>query len=444
MKSQFKNTPIALALAALFITPMAFAGSNDDGQDGGRHHDPVNIHKDISLDQDIAIKGLLLVGGIAKVDASSVAIVNDAQINHDNSVQNGSPADLSNPEKPIQANGGSTNTSTITNNALSSASGNIGLNVGTGDNNQQANAAAFSAADASFVFGSSDAEVFALQSVKSNTTNNYGHTNTATLNGNALNSASGNIGVNIAAGTSNQQKNDLAASVAVARIATATVGLTQSNSGNSTTNQPVAREEVQNHAVNLALNAAGGYLGLGAGGYSGSTGGQYSGSQSGSTSGNSYQSSNFYPDTWSSTQLHPCTACVQTGHIDIDSQAQGAVQNPAKPGVGGLGFDNTGSYSGSQSGSYSGSERGTLGFIEAGGISLAGAVTGNIPVTVAVNLNTTNTSLLGDNALQSASGNIGVNIASGTNNQQFNGLAISATQAHTGGGSSVGSHPGEL
>ncbi len=145
MKSQFKNTPIALAVAAMFLSPIAFAGSSTDGgQNGGnKNHDPVSITKDISLQQDIAIKGLLLVGGIAQIDASSTAIVNDAQNSQNNSVQNGSAA----TDKAI-ASGGSTNTSTITNNALSSASGNIGLNIGAGDNNQQANAAALSAADA--------------------------------------------------------------------------------------------------------------------------------------------------------------------------------------------------------------------------------------------------------------------------------------------------------
>lgn len=52
-----------------------------------------------------------------------------------------------------------------------------------------------------------------------------------------------------------------------------------------------------------------------------------------------------------------------------------------------------------------------------------------------VSLATTNTSSLGGNALMGAAGNIGVNIASGTNNQQYNGMAVSATQA---GGSNGG------
>ncbi len=420
MKSTFKKTSLALAVAALFTSPTIFA-SDHEGHD--RDRDSVSIEKDISLEQDVEIKGNVRVSGNINIDASSTAIVDDKQINGGNNVHNNEV----------------TNSATVNGDALNNASGNIGLNVTAGDNNQQANAAAFSAADASFVFGSSDAEIFATQAVVGNHTNYLGNTNAASLSGNALANASGNIGVNISAGNNNQQKNDLAASVAVARMATATVQANQLNGGNTTDNNPIHHEEVQNVRVSLALSATGGYLGGGLGGYGGHTSGSYSGSESGTTSGNSYQSSNFYPDVWSSSQTHPCGNCNQTGHIDMDSQAQGAVQNPGRPGVGGLGFDNTGTYSGSESGTYRGSEQGVLGFFEAGGIALAGSVTGNIPVVVTTNLATTNTSSLGNNALMNASGNIGVNIASGTNNQQFNGLAISATQAGTGSGGGSGS-----
>ncbi|MDO9282550.1 MAG: hypothetical protein Q7T88_09235 [Methylotenera sp.] len=408
MKLQLNKTPIALALAALFISPVAFA-ENGGPNGGDNNHDGVSIKKDISLEQDIEVKGRIYVGGFAYVDASSTAIVDDKQINGDNEVLNNEV----------------TNAAAVNGNALNNASGNIGVNVTAGDNNQQANAAAFSAADASFVFGSSDAEIFATQAVVGNTTNYQGNTNAATLGGNALQNASGNIGVNISAGNNNQQKNDLAASVAVARIATATVQANQLNGGNTTNNTPIHKEEVQNVAVNLALNAGGYYFGGGVGGYSGSA--------SGTTTGTSDQIGNVYPDIWANspndnpTHAHP-TNDGFIAHMDLDTQTQGG--SDLNDDGGALAFNN--------SGTYSGSEGGHLGFIESGIQSLAGTVTGNIPVVVAVNLATTNTSVLGDNALQNASGNIGVNIASGTNNQQFNGLAISATQAGSGGGSNGG------
>jgi len=391
MRLSFEKKSIALAVAALLTSPAVFANDNDRG----RGHDDVKIKKEISLEQDVEIEGRVRVNGTITLDASSAAIVNDKQINGDNSVTNNE----------------STNTATVNGNALNNASGNIGLNVTAGDNNQQANAAAFSAADASFVFGSSDAEVFATQAVVSNNVTNLGQTNAAALGGDALANASGNIGVNISAGNNNQQKNDLAASVAVARMATATVQVTQMNGHNTTSNDPIHKEEVQNLAVNLALSATGGYTGYGSG--------TYSGSASGTTSGTSDQIGDVYPDMWTGN-THPNGS--QTGHFDLDTQTQGGSDLNGDGGA--LAFGNNGT--------YSGSEGGSLGFYESGSQSLSGSVTGYIPVVVATNLATTNTSTLGDNALMNASGNIGVNIASGTNNQQYNGLAISATHAGSG------------
>jgi len=403
MKLQFKKTPIALALAAMFLSPIAFAS---DGQDGGDHHDrnPVKINKDLSLEQDVEIKGHVYVDGNINVDASSIAIVNNAQTSEDNFVMNGGldggPV-MTDSILPIGGlNGGSVNDATVDGNALESAAGNIGLNVTAGDNNQQANAAALSAADASFVFGSSDAEVFALQSAHSNATLNLGHTNSAHLDGNALANAAGNIGVNISAGNSNQQMNDFAGSVAVASLATATVGLTQDNGHNFTINAPVVTYEVQDHAVDLAFNATGVSAGI------------------------VDQNGNQYPDTWTGN-THPGGS--QTGHIDLDTAVQGASDRPVASAL-----DSNGNPTGPTS------TGGALSFNALSDIALAGSVTGNLPVVVAVNLNTTNTSHIGDNALQNASGNIGVNVATGTNNQQFNGLAISATQAGTGNGNGGG------
>ena len=402
MKLQLNKTPVALAVAAMFLSPIAFA----DGNNNDRDHDGVSIKKDISLEQDVEIKGKVNVSGAIYVDASSTAIVDDKQINGENNVTNSAV----------------TNSATVGANVLNNASGNIGVNVTAGDNNQQANAAALSAADASFVFGSSDAEVFATQMVTGNQTNYNGNTNTASLGGTSLSGASGNIGVNISAGNNNQQKNDLAASVAVARMATATVSANQLNGGNTTTNSPIHEEEVQSAYVNLALNASGGYLGGGVG--------SYRGTESGTTRGTSDQIGNVYPDIWtvgpSANNNHPNGSA--NGHFDLDTQTQGG--SDLNNDGGALAFN--------ERGTYSGTERGSLGFIEAGVQSLSGTVSGYVPVVVAVNLNTTNTASLANNALQGATGNVGVNIASGTNNQQFNGLAISATQAGTGTGGGSG------
>lgn len=403
MKLTFKKTSVALAVAALFISPAAFAGG--DGYDGNSHYidvkvdaaaelnlnasattdlAQVSIKKDISNKKDITTSGTVSVNGHINVDASSMAVVDDQQISYQNNVSNSE----------------ATNSATVGSNALSNASGNVGVNVTSGDNNQQANAAAISAADASFVFGSSDAEIFARQHAEHNTTHNYGNTNTASLGGGALAGASGNIGVNISAGNSNQQKNDLAISVAVARMGEASVHVTQQNDHNSTTNDPIHRETTVIVPVSLAFAATGKSAGI------------------------VDQNGDQYPDTWDGA-THPNGN--QTGHIDLDTAVQGASNRPVSSGL-----DANGNPNGNLS------NGGALSFNEQGDIALSGTVTGSIPVVVAVNLATTNTSSLGNSALAGATGNVGVNIASGTNNQQYNALALSATQAGTGTGGGSG------
>ncbi len=382
MKSTFKKTSLALAVAALFTSPLAFAQDDDVTISGD-----VSVSKDVSLESHVHMGGLVWVGGYIPIDSSSIAIVSDQQVNNNNNVENDEV----------------TNSAVVTGNSLNNASGNIGVNVTAGDNNQQANAAALSASDASFVFGSADAEIFANQNVRDNTVSNYGNTNQSILNGSALANATGNIGVNISSGDSNQQKNDLAASVAVARMSTATVTVNQVNAGNETTNTPKQVDEVTNVPVTLAFSATGSYAGI------------------------SDQNGDQYLDTWDGALPHP--SGVDTGHIDVDNQVQNASDRPQSSGL-----DANGNPNGDLS------NGGAFSYNEQGDIVLSGTVTGNLPVVYHVSLATTNSAYLGDNALQNASGNIGVNIAAGTNNQQYNGLAIAATQAGTtpGGGSGGG------
>lgn len=382
--------PLALAAAAFFASPLAF--SQESGVRDAKvsaaanlnldvstteNHTKVKIEKDLKYKQDVTVRGNVDVGGVIRLDSSSAAVVDDKQINYLNNVGNDEV----------------TNSAVVNGNAMENAAGNIGLNVTAGDNNQQANSAALSASDASFLFGSSDAEIFARQDAQSNRVVNYGNTNTASLSGNVLQNATGNIGVNVSAGNSNQQKNDLAASVAVARMATATVAVKQMNDHNTTLNTPKQREVVTMVPVALSFQSRGNYAGI------------------------SDQKGNQYPDTWTGT-TH--TGGTQTGHIDLDSAVQGAQDRQASSGLNANGTPNGDSSVG-----------GALSFNEQGDIALSGTVTGLIPVVTRVSLATTNTSSFGGNALMGAAGNIGVNIASGTNNQQYNGLAVSAT--HAGG-----------
>ena len=144
------------------------------------------------------------------------------------------------------------------------------------------------------MFGTATASTSVLQSGYGNTLNNYSNPNTASLS-NSANNVSGNLGVNVAAGNFNQQKNDLAAAVSNGQYSTAGSAASQTSTGNTTVNS--ANYAYGGTYVSLKLNADGSYKGT------------------------SDQIGDVYLDTWEG-QTHPGGS--NTGHIDVDSQAQGA------------------------------------------------------------------------------------------------------------------------
>lgn len=414
MKRILMITPVAMAVAAVFASPVT---ASEYGEGG--HHAPyeltneadVRLDTDWDLNNDIAVRGYVAVAGVIPVGAESGALVDGKQMNKHNRVTNDR----------------TTNDARVDGNALQDAEGNLQLNVTAGTNNQQANEAAISALDAEFVFAS--AQNYALQSSKGNHTANMGVTNNAALAGNALQNAAGNIGVNIAAGTGNQQRNELSASFnSAGTLAKASSWGVQENMHNDVGNLPVERQIENSIGVTLSGGMSGFYGGQGFGGYAGAERGSYAGN--GVSAGRSFQSSNVYPDTWTGTS-HPSGG--PTGHIDLDSDTQGAVQNPFRPGVGGLGFDNVGVSA--ESGGYSGATAGSLGFYEAGGVDLSGSLSGNVVFLQTIYRETENNASLSGSALQGAVGNIGVNISAGSHNQQRNSIAIAAGLGRSGGGS---------
>ncbi|HUW53150.1 MAG TPA: adhesin [Rhodanobacter sp.] len=419
MNANLKKTLLALAIATMFGTTAAYAHGSDRGGDQKGSSNKVQFDKKIKLSSDVTVSGDPSVSGNINVDSAAIAIVNNAQSNSNN---DGANQNLSNDAGASDSVG-------------SSASGNIGANMAAGDNNQQDNAAALSATDASFAFGMADAEVFVDQSGQNNETLNSGVTNSAALSGNAFQGASGNLGVNVTSGNNNQQKNAMAASVATTSFAQSSVSANQDSSHNSVSNAGFVQQ--YNDTVDVSLNGpVQGYsLGYGMGGYSGRYSGSYSGSTSSSSTGNAYQMTNLYPDTWTGS-THP--AGTQTGHIDFDTFAQGAVQNPNRPGVGGFGFDTVSSSSGTERGTASGSESGGLAFGELSYSDLYAALSGTVVTTRWVINDATNTASLSGNAFQNASGNIGINVAAGTGNQQANALSMAVAQPSTGGGSGGG------
>ncbi|WP_297921282.1 adhesin [Metallibacterium sp.] len=364
----------------------------------------VRMNKDLSLLTDVSITGNPTVSGTINTDSAAIAVVDNRQHNVANDGENYLLA----------------NDASIADDAAQNAQGNIGLNVAAGDNNQQHNAAALAAADASFAFTMADSEIFVEQVNAANTTGNYGQTNDANLGGNALQNAQGNIGVNIAAGNNNQQQNNLAASTGTNSMATASVNSKQDSGGNYTLNEGYTRRFVDLITINLTGTVSG----------SGAEG-----QVLGTSTGTSDQRYNMYPDNWGKapgetpTSAHP-TNGPWLGHTDWDTHTQGTDinDNPIvrTPGNDPMDPSNDG---------------GSLVMNNNDEISLeemSAQLSGYVVDYSYVAVMTTNTASLNGSALQNAQGNIGVNIASGTGNQQANSLALAVTQPSSGGGGGGG------
>ena len=429
MKKHFKYTPLALLVATLCASPLAIA--SEGNSNNGPGHDSretsveteVEIEKELELDVDVEIEGYVELYGEVAVGAGSIALVEDSQSSHANHSDN----------EIVDNNAGTSGRS------LKNASGNIGLNAAAGDMNQQANDAALSAVDAEFVFA--DAETFAAQSAHANHVNNYAVRNSAGLDGQSLMNAAGNIGANVAAGNSNQQKNDLAVSSnSSGTFAQATSSGSQESHANHTSNTGAYFTIEESTAVSMSGSMGGLYIGGGSGSYSGSHSGTYSGSHSGTSTGTADQIGNLYADIWANDpgdeQVHPTNNPGPVGHVDLDAAAQGA--NDLNDDGGALAFNTDSSYSGSQSGSYSGGQSGGLGFTEIGLVGLSGTFTGQVVNVETVFRPHENNAGLGGQSLMNAAGNIGVNVAAGTNNQQRNSLAIASAMGGTTPGNGNG------
>ncbi len=364
----------------------------------------VRMNKDLSLLTDVSITGNPTVSGTINTDSAAIAVVDNRQHNVANDGENYLLA----------------NDASIADDAAQNAQGNIGLNVAAGDNNQQHNAAALAAADASFAFTMADSEIFVEQVNAANTTGNYGQTNTANLGGNALQNATGNIGVNIAAGNNNQQQNNLVASTGTNSMATASVNSKQDSGGNYTLNEGYTQRFVDLITINLTGTVSG----------SGAEG-----QVLGTSTGTSDQRYNMYPDNWgtasgeSPSSPHP-TSGPWLGHTDWDTHTQGTDinDNPIvrTPGNDPMDPSNDG---------------GSLVMNNNDEISLeemSAQLSGYVVDYSYVAVMSSNSASLNGSALQNAQGNIGVNIASGTGNQQANSLALAVTQPSSGGGGGGG------
>ena len=403
--------------------------NSDVRKEGNEHQVSVSLKKDLSLSSDIAFTGAPTISGDIVIDSAAIAIIDNRQSSNDN----------------VGMNDMLTNEASIEDDVGSGASGNLAFNVAAGDNNVQDNAAALSAADASFAFGMADAEVFVNQAGSGNLTMNSGVTNNASMGGNAFNAASGNIGVNITAGNNNQQKNALAASVATSAYAQSSVSSNQNSSGNATSNMGHYERRTETFTLDIDGSVAGETTASGSGTYDGSSQGSFEGSSTASMSGIADQIGDVYPEIWSNdanddaSMPHPSGGNLM-GHIDLDTDTQGGSDFNDDGGALAFGVDLAGD--GSVSGSTESSESGDLDFEEVGYADLAASLSGSVTNSYFIAVDATNTATLSGSAFSAASGNIGVNVAAGTGNLQANSLALAVAQPSTGGGGGGGG--GEL
>ena len=241
--------------------------------------------------------------------------------------------------------------------------------------------------DADFVFGgAADAETFSEQYAYLNTTINNGVLNTASVGDEVGVDAAGNIGINVAAGNSNVQANQLALANNDGVLSTATASSYQVAADNYTENNSLTVYETKSVEATMSGVAYGTYEGY------------------------SDQANNVYPDIWEGAENQPHSPHPTTEsfvyHMDLDSNNQGAEHAP----------DDHAAYD----------PDGSLLFREAGELALDDIqLAGTVYYREARYMGHENIASLGDNALSGASGNIGVNIAAGTNNLQGNALAIS-------------------
>lgn len=394
----FKIAPLALAIGALTFATVTSAG----GHRG--HHDGAQIQKKVKVSLESNTYGDTYIGGYIGVDRLGMAVVDDKQSSTGNETYNEAFS----------------NTSDMGDGALRNASGNIGVNVSAGDNNVQGNSAALAATDAGFVFGSegqgeyyshgssADAEIFVHQTTYYNWTDNHAQRNRASMGSGALQGASGNIGVNIASGNNNVQKNALAGSVGFGAMSVATVNVQQHAHDNYTNNLPIS--ETREDTIDITLAPT-----------EGEGGGLYFNLPDATYEGQSDQIGDVYPDVWTGDE-HP--AGEQIGHVDLDSDTQGA-QDLNEDG-GALAFN----------------EDGTISFGELSEVQLMGSLSGTAVIqTQVINERGWNRSTMGSNAMANASGNIGVNITTGTNNLQNNSLAIAALRGPSMGDIGEGGMP---
>lgn len=273
--THFRKAALASAIAAAMASPLAWSGGDSGTSVSSTIDKEKSVTKEISLKKAIELtkrvgyEGDVSISGEFTVRSLGLALIDNEQFSTGNDVEN------DNAENDATI-GGADAEEGDDSGAFRDASGNIGANVAAGTGNQQDNAASLAAADARWVFGDDDngddgngngeshedgvhvdAEIFVDQVSADNSTTNSGASNGASVGGNAFQGASGNIGVNVAGGTGNQQKNNLAVAWMSGKpvLTEATVTTLQDSHGNWTGNLPDCECDPTTNNASIAGNA---------------------------------------------------------------------------------------------------------------------------------------------------------------------------------------------
>lgn len=435
-----KVSPIAIAVAALVAAPLAFAGayvSNSQSSSMNLQGAAMNSTNNAVLQDNAGQNasgniGFNIASGSQNQQSNAGALASNTNIDEGSSNASTNAEQVSAMDWAFQvATGG--NAVDFLGHALAGASGNIGVNMASGYFNQQGNNMSASSAEyadfANANTNTTQASGYLLNLSTGNYGNEIGASNETGLYGNVLQNASGNIGVNEAAGISNQQSNSLSVATAANNDsegypigATATTstyqgaGMRGALQGTpifwlhgASNDAGLGSHALQNASGNIGVNMASG------------VDNQQSNATALSATSNTYghqQSVDYATATAATNQT-----AVLNGSMDTGVQDAATVNGHAGQGASGNIAINIAA--GAQNQQQNGLAMAAIASKKAMGTASA-PVLQNASYNGSLSLDSMYNANVSGHALQNASGNISLNVASGNNNQQSNTLAIAS------------------
>ena len=342
----------------------------------------------------------------------------------------------------INTGNGTRNTASVRNHVLQNAKGNVGVNVAAGAGNMQANNGNIATTAGSLTKNTSAmASITSAQvanALSSNSVKN--ETNSTNVHDHVLQNASGNVGLNAAAGSDNMQANNMALSqgqgvlpggAADTSIVSAQISgpVNSAVSSNNDDTAALRNHVLQNASGNIGVNVAAGEQNMGVNNLAVA---YNRGNVNASAAIASVQAADLvaamtsFADNDASLQNHVLQHASGNVGVNVASGAQNmqgnslalSTENAALPLP--TGSDNTSS-------------------ANVTSVQVGGFVSG------AMNRSTDNDAFLNDHVLQYASGNVGVNVAAGVQNMQVNNSAVAlvfATMNHGGAATAITNNQG--